>query len=267
MAANKKRVNQFNSDIRDLEAKLGFEEFYKIFRAKILDLMQRAEIGGETLTAFKRQINKVISPEFAGFTDRVTSAYGDALALVNSHYHDVGPDVTRNLSKIVRLEKVNQTRLGNYKEGTVREISKILRSGILEGKNSDAIAKDIDIIGGRVSSFANTIARTQLKGYGQTGVVEKARIGEVFFFEYIGIIRADTRKFCMELLNQTDPTFHIQDIRQMRNAQIGNPENYSGGFNCHHYWEPDPFFDGENYAVSFYTTDVGNRTIKLARQI
>lgn len=265
MAVNKKRAKQFNADLLDLEKSLEFEQFYETVKAKLLDLISKGDLGGDTLQVFRRQVGKVLGPEFNGFVDRIYNVYTDTVSLVNTHYKDLGVDVNRDLDRIQAIEKVNLTRLGAYESSVERGIAKQVREGIAAGERSDKIADRLADLDDRVNSFANTLARTQVKSYGRSLKGEKARIAEIFFYEYIGLKRANTRRFCSELLDQNSPVFHMNDIRQMKNAQVGNVFDYCGGFNCHHDWEPDPFVKKDGYSVSFYTVQVNKRELKLAR--
>ena len=267
MPVNKKRAKEFFGDIQALQDGLEFEDFFDNMQSKLSDLIsKRGELEGETLRTYIRRITRLLDPEFLGFVDKIFSSYDNTINLVNQHYGDIGTEISRDFAKIQAIEKINLTQLGEYRDSTVRDISKIVRKGIFEGKQHTEIGKDITAIGGKVAGFGNTLARTQVKAHGQESKMEKARLGEVFFHQYVGIIRPDiTRRFCLELRQQSDPTFHIRDIRQMRNGQISPVQTYRGGFNCHHDWEPDPFFDAEKYKVSFYSVQDGRKTLTLAR--
>lgn len=265
MPINKERMKKFNRDIAELENSIGFEGAYEVFKARLLDLIAKREIEGDTLRSYMRKIEKILNPEYITFVQDTYTAYEETIVVVNDYYSDIGSDVNRNLQKVQAIEKANLTRLGAYKDATVRRIAKVVRKGISEGKQHTEIAKQLANVDDAVTSYANTLARTQVKGYSQTLKNEKARIGEVFFFEYFGIKRENTRTFCLELLGQADPTFHMNDIKQMKNGQIGNPFEYRGGFNCHHDWEPNPGYN-KQYAVSFYRITENKRTLKLARR-
>jgi len=266
MAINKKRAREFAGNIQDLMNELQFGEFYETFRAKMFDVIAKRELDVESLRSAIRKIKRIFDPEFAKYIDLVFSDYNEAVNLINQHYDDIGGDISRNFDKIQAIEKVNLSRLGDYSKAATREISKKVRKGILEGKTSGEIAKALADTDDKVKFFADTIARTQVKGYSNALKLEKSRLGEVFFMTYFGFVRSNSRVFCRALLEETDPTFHVNDISQMRNGQIEPVRVYRGGYNCNHDWEPDPFFKKEDYNVSFYTVQVGKRSLKLARR-
>lgn len=267
MAANKDRAKRFNQMILDLEQEITFEELYETFRAKLLDRVARGDLTGEeALRTFQRQVERIINPEYTQFVQKSFDAYDEVVTMANTEYSDIGPEVSRQYDRIQAIEQVNLTRLGQYKDATVKEISRRVRRNLSAGNPFQELANEIAGIGGRVSSYAETLARTQVKGYSQAAKTEKARLGEVFFYQYVGIRRAETRVFCLELLDQGNVTFHVDDIRSMRNGQLGSVLTYRGGFNCHHDWEPDPFASREGYSVSFYTVKDQSRTLRLARR-
>ncbi len=267
MAIDNERATRFNREMLELTNNLNFGEGYESFKARLLDLVAKRQIDGETLQAFKRQISHIFDKDFTPFIDRSFNAYDDVVGLVNDEYSDIADiDINRDLDKIQALEKVNNTRLGQYKNNAVREIAKTVRKSIIDGQTHTQLALDLSrSTDDKVVSFANTIARTQVQGYGQATKTEKARLGQVFFYQYVGIERDSTRIFCIELLRQGKVVFHINDINQMRNSHKLGVLYYRGGFNCHHRWEPDPFATNDGYSVSFYTKKEGKRDLKLAK--
>lgn len=268
MAIDRQRAEQFSKQLRDIINPLSFDEGYEVFKSKLLDLISRGEIQGESLRDFINQIRSTFEPDFIKFVDRTERAYNDTLQLVNTHYNDLGIDIDRNMDRIRAIEEVNRTRLGKYKEEAVESISRTVRKGVLDGKNhleiGDILSQQSD---DAVKTYAQTLANTQVKGYGQVAKTEKARLGNVFYFEYVGIERDTTRTFCLELIRQSNPTFHIDDIRKMSNGHGLNVEYYRGGYRCFHDWEPDPFERGDEYSVSFYSKQGETKQdLQLARR-
>ena len=245
MATDKQRYNQFQKDIRALQEELSFKAYYDTIQAKLLDILAKYELKDiDTLWRLRKIVEPAFHPEFRKYVDQIFITYNVVLETVNEYYDDLGVDISRDFDEIRALERVNRTKLGQYEDDEIKRIAKDLRKGIRKGWDHKRIAKQLRTgTGDRVRFYAQTIARTQVKGYSRMAKMEKARIGEVFWFEYVGIIREHTRDFCRNLLAPSDPTYHIDSIMQMNNNNLMPVRIYGGGWNCHHDWEPDPFYN------------------------
>lgn len=248
MPIDRHRLTQFRREITQLQDSLSFDEFYRVIKAKILDALIRdngrlfSELSANQQRSF---VERLFKPEHAKYVAKIFSTYNDVLDVINQLYQDIGVNISRDFSKIRAIEEVNRTRLGDYQENAVRDIAKVLRAGIVKGENFRQITRRLIGIDEKVTSYADTIARTQVKGYARVAKTEKARIAEVFLYQYVGIIRRTTRPFCLALIGTTH---HINRIRKMRNGNLETVLNYCGGWNCHHDWEPDPFAKNQDDA-------------------
>lgn len=243
MAVSKKRRNDFQRDLKAIIDEIGFKEYYDIFEAQLLDYATRLQAATgkpPTRAEIYRAINRAYGPYFEKYANQVFAKYDDIVSAVNLHYGDIADDVGRSLSRVNAIEKVIATEIGNFKDVTLSEIAKTLRKDLLAGKKQNDIRKNLIKIGGKTAAYADAISETQLQGYGRTLKQEKARIGEVLYFEYVGIIRKTTRPFCRALVGQTK---HLSEIKKMKNGNLEPVSIYCGGWRCKHDWEPDPFFE------------------------
>jgi hypothetical protein len=114
-----------------------------------------------------------------------------------------------------------------------------LITAVLEKWSVEKYAADIQKAGLILPQTPEIIAITLIKAFGQSLKFEKALLGEVFYFEYVGIKRKDTRDFCLEHMGKT---FHLEEIMKMNNGELVPCIIFGGGWGCHHYWEPVPFY-------------------------
>jgi len=260
MPIDRKRLAQFVREIQALQRSLSFDEFYEIVRAKVQDALARGLFKDLTLTQTRNVVSRYFRPEHQKFVAQIFDSYNQVIEIVNSHYNDLGVDISRDFAKIAAIEKINRTILGEYEESSIDQISKAIRKSLTEGLNERELRKRLIGIDDKVTVYARTIARTQVKGYARASKSEKARLAEVIFFEYVGIKRKTTRPFCRALL---DTTQHIDKIRKMRNGNLEPVETYCGGWNCHHDWEPNPSFKNETKGMSEQVFNDGARRVKL----
>lgn len=238
MAIDRKRLTEFRQRLDALFATVSFEERWRTVAAKILDMLSRDAFRKLSAIERRQAIQRLFRPENARFVDAVFDAFENVLKTINELYSDLGVDVNRDFSKIRAIERISLTQLGDYEDGMVKAILRELREAITRNENVKQVTRRLGRLGGRASFYAETLARTQLKGYGRTAKAEKARLGEVFFYEYVGILRPTTRPFCESLIGTTH---HIDQINEMRNGNLEPVLLYCGGWNCYHDWEPDPF--------------------------
>jgi len=238
MAIDKQRLQEFRRDLAALQAQLSFDEHYRVIRAKTLDALSRGLFKDLNQAQMQRFIERNFKPEHAKFIKKIFNTFNDVLSVLNELYKDLGVDVERNFNTLRAIESVNRTRLGDYEDNAVKAIARVIRVGITKNENFREITRRLIGTDEKVTLYADTIARTQVKGYARTAKAEKARIAEVFLYEYAGILRRTTRPFCRALLGTTH---HIDRINQMRNGNLNPVWQYCGGWNCYHDWEPDPF--------------------------
>lgn len=249
---DQKRVEQFRKEMAALYESLHFQEFYEISKAKIIDALARGNLDG-SMSEIKRHVKKLFHPQFADYLDNVFERYADVLAVVNSNYAGLGIDITRDMQKVQALEAVNNSRFGKYEDATVREIAHIVRKGMIKRQSWKEIAKQIGGIDNKANFYADTLGRTLVKGYGREGKTIKANIAGVTWFEYVGIMRPNTRPFCAACRGAH---FSSHEIRLSKNGQMSPVSRFCGGYNCHHDLEPDPdYSDKDGRGRGFHAID------------
>lgn len=135
-----------------------------------------------------------------------------------------------------------------------------MREGIAKGYRATELSKYLQPIDDKVQYYAHTIAKTQAAGYTQECKNEKARIADVFLFEFTGPnLRHNSHVFCKCMFNIT---CHIDDISKMRNGANLDVMTYKGGWNCVHLWEPDPSAT-EKDEGSWQEGKIGKRLIRV----
>ena len=238
MAIDRDRLQAFLREMRALQNSLSFDEHYEVFRAKIEDAISRARAFKELSRTQQRQfVESFFKPEHAKFATKIVRDYLEVLDIVNQIYEDLGIEIQRDFTKVRAIEQVNRTQLGDYEESAVKSIAKSLREGLARGDNFKEIRKALIQVGGKVTTYADVIARTQVKGYARVAKSEKARIAEVFIYEYVGIRRKTTRPFCRAMIGMS---CHADTIRKLNNGQLTPILTYCGGWHCFHDWEPNP---------------------------
>lgn len=250
MAIDKSKIKEFRKGMNEVLKGLSFDEHYAVVSSKLFDFI--AKNPAADLPDIKAAVRKVFGPEFNTYVGRVFSEYDNVVYLANSVYEDLGFDLTRDIKKIRAIEKINSIRYGAYDRDMQKGIVKTIRDGIAKELRSDEITQNLIDLGGKVTSYADTITNTQLSAYAQTCKVEKANMGEVFYYQYVGLIYENSRAFCIGMVGNT---MHISDINNITEAEVGSPFIdpciiYKGGWNCVHEWEPDPFYEGEEQTES-----------------
>lgn len=239
---NKKTVKEFQAELNKLAKDIKMKSFIKVMEDKILDYIQKHR--DVDLFELRALIKESFGQQFEKYVISVFKKYNSTLEVVNEIYADLGIDVQRNLTQIQRIEAVNQIKLGRYKDEAIKEIQRRTRKALIKKFTFKEFSEDLAAVDEKVSHYSDTIATTQLRAYAQTAKNFKANIAEVFYYEYVGVIRKNTRAFCKGMLGQT---FHINQINKFNESVVGpafiNPcIIYKGGWNCLHDWEPDPFY-------------------------
>lgn len=261
MSIDRERYEQFRRELAGFLSQLDAEERYRVIESKLVDWLSRNDPDAEDLVTFQRQARNILDDDLAPFVERIRESFEGTLDVINELYDDIGPEMSKDLPRIRQIERVSDTQLGDYKESVIADMKRQLRKGLLADESVDALRKRIAPLSQKASFYANTIAQTQVKALGRTSKAEKARLGEVPFFEYVGVVRDTTRPFCRALAGTTH---HVNSIRQMRNGNLEPVMQYCGGWNCIHDWEPDPFaapedqLDGE-----VVEREEGNQTVRL----
>jgi len=231
---------KYEAVIRELQNSLSFQEYSDVIMAKILDWIARNNLQKDIT---KRELQKALEPfwkpQWRSFTAKTTGAMEDIITALNIYYRDMGPEVNRQAAKIQSMEKAANARFGRYSEVAQKQIVKVVREAALKDYDIHQIRRELHGLDEKLNFYADTLAKTTVKALSRGSKNEKARLGEVFWFEYVGIKRDTTRPFCLAMIGQTR---HVDIIRQMRNGQIETVLQFCGGYNCHHDWEPDPFY-------------------------
>jgi len=271
------RAAEFRKEVEALQKELGFEGAYQVFRVKLLDQYAKGQLSDESLVELQRQMSDLFGPALNSMVDQVTKDYDEIVDLVNTHYQDLGVDINRDFQEIQALERLNQAKWGQYEDETVQALARAARNSIINSESKEELSRrlqgimpedpDID---GKAVVYADTLAQSMIKGHGQAMKNEKSAIAEVFFQTYVGPpVRTKglniSHVFCIELFRYKARTFHMNDIRKMKNGQLEPVEIHRGGYRCRHDWEPDPFYNGKNYSVSFITVMDGKRDVVVAR--
>ncbi len=259
----------YRDEITRLVERLGFEEAYRIFRDRLLDQVSRGLIKQDSVRDLIRQIEPLFEPHAVGHQIRFEKDYDEALRLVNQVYSEMGVDVNRELDRVLALEKVNRAKWGKYSKDTVEEISRQVRESRVAGETSkDLAARFEKSVDEKVVKYADTLARSFVKGEGQELKNEKARLAGVEYMTYVGppvittgIPSSQSHRFCIELTRTRKRTFRTDDIDGMKNGQLEPVRIHRGGYRCRHDWEPNPFYSGKDYKVELITMTDGRRDI------
>jgi len=260
MAIDQARLKKFLKEMKALRDNLSIENYYRSFNAKLLNYLDKNKMDGASLREFRKVVERFYNPEFRHFADDCFRQYNDLMDMTNTLYADLGPAVSRDFTKIKAIEKINRTRLGEYRDASAQEIAWRVREGIAKGYSATDLSKYLQPIDDKVQYYAHTIAKTQSSGYAQECKNEKSRIAEVFLFEFTGPgLRDNSHAFCVCMYLVT---CHIDDIEQMLNGTGMPVLTYKGGFNCVHVFEPDPFATEktEGYWQEGY---IGKRLIRV----
>jgi len=237
-----KRLQQYQNELKDLSDSIEFGAYWDIIEAKLVKFLALNPGLDLDDLELKREIEKAFAPDYNKWSKELLLKSNDIITVVNDLYQDLGFDIDRDFAKIKALETINRMNLGEYGDRTTKRIKKAVREGLAEKLNQDELRGKIGKVGGRVKTYADVIAHTQIKSYGRACKYEKSLLAEVTWFEYVGRLRKTTRPFCENALKQK--MYRLEDIKNMDNGK-GQPKPvivYCGGWRCFHDWEPDPFF-------------------------
>ena len=242
---NTKLSIEYQRQMRELLNKVDAKEYFAIIEAKVLDYFTKNPKAD--LTEIKKFVQWITPPEFSKYSSSIFKNYNDILDLVNNLYADLGVDIQRDFSKIKAVETATQGYLGAFEPAVEKKLVKTIREGLVDNLSRKDFASKISTAGDAVSSYADTIATTKIKQYGRVAKIEKARIAEVLYFDYVGFVRKNTRDFCLNMLElaKGGKRWTIGELDALDNGpkQLKPVSQYCGGWNCHHDAEPDPFYE------------------------
>jgi len=268
MSIDQERYETYKSEVEEYIQSLSPAERQEAVKAKLLDWLARTDVDAKDQLAIQRKTREFFDdafdgddPEWSDINDELAERYEQTTETVNRLYDDVGDHISREMQQVRAIEQANEAALGEYRESTIQEIRTEIQNGLAAGDDVDALRDRIAPISSKASFYAETIAKTHVKSFGRAVKAEKARLGNVPTFEYVGIIRSTTRPFCRELV---DTTHHIDDIRKMRNNNREPVLIHCGGWNCIHDWEPDPFNEAKP-TDEMTTVDAGTQRITVPK--
>jgi hypothetical protein len=237
-----KRLKEFQQQMKKLQKELSAEEFFSTLNSKLLDFA--AKNPGAPISEIEAAVREIFPPQVLQYKKEIFIKFEDTLKIVNDLYDDLGSGIDKDLLQLKRIEKVTSTYLGAYEKNESAKLVKAIREGLLDKLSRPELAKKIGAAGSRAASYADVIAQTEIKGYAREAKHQKAQLGEVFNYRYVGIIRGNSRLFCInEMEYAQNKSRHINEINALDNGpkQLKPVIVYCGGWGCYHDWEPDPF--------------------------
>lgn len=238
MPVDQNRYEQYQTEMTALSKGLSAKSHMKVVRSKVLDFLSKNAITIEASYEVKRLVQTLLDDELTTYLNKLNGKYDQVIEMVNTIYSDLGVEVTRNFNQIYAIERVNASEIGEFEDGVARRISDAVRKAAIEKTTPENLAKTIAAFSDKSAIYAETIAKTQLKGISRVAKNEKAYSAEVFVFEYVGHVRDVTRAFCRAL---SGTSHHLDTIHELRNGNREPVMENCGGWNCIHDWEPDPF--------------------------
>jgi len=260
MPVDDARYQSFRRRMKRLTRDLSAEEQLEVVRAKVMDYLSRTGVtktAAEDIRGFARTL---MAREMEPFVDKAFERQFSAIDSVNKLYADLGDDITRNFTAIYAIEQANAQQFGDYEDDAAIKIQNAVRKAVTTGQSLDDLEKVIAGISEKTAFYAEAIAKTQVRVVSRVAKVEKARIAEVFYYQYVGNVRGVTRAFCRTMAGSTH---HVDTIRQLRNGNKEPVLTNCGGWQCVHDWEPDPFATAADEA-ELVTIPEGTRTVVLA---
>lgn len=260
MAVDDTRYQSFRDRMNRLTRDLSATEQMEVVRAKVMDFLARSGLNATAADDIRGYTRTLVSTEMEDYVDATFGRVDSVLDSVNGLYDDIGDDINRSFPVIYATEEALAQDLGSWEEDVAISMQKAVRKAVTTGQSIDDLEKVIAGISERSALFARAIARTQLRVVARVAKVEKARIAEVFFYQYVGNVRGVTRAFCRTMAGTTH---HVDTIHQLRNGNKEPVLTNCGGWNCVHDWEPDPFATEADQA-DLVTIPEGTRTVVLA---
>ncbi|MEQ9309701.1 MAG: hypothetical protein RLN90_09615 [Balneolaceae bacterium] len=237
MPINRKRLKEYLEELGKLQDDVGDIQFVKVFEQRLLDALARELLNVDDVEFLIQEIDRLFTVDLSGFDTQILTKYNEVLELVNELYDDLGSDVARQFQQLQALEQVNRLQLREYKDSTVEAIAKAVSKGVKEEFNFADLVAEIKPISDKAETYAETLARTQVKRYSRQSKLQKAELAGVNIFVYVGSRGVNTRDFCNELLGVR---FSLEQIQRLDNRNLNPPIINGGGWNCVHEFEPDP---------------------------
>lgn len=241
-----KLVIEYQKRMLELFNKVNSKEFYSIVESQIAFYYSKNPAAN--IEEIRNAVHQILPPQFQHYADELYGKYNKIIETVNELYTGMGVDVQRDFSKIKNIEKATRDYLGKFEPVVEKKLVKTIRQGLFDKLSVKEFSKEISKAGDAVSAYSDTIARTKIMQYGRVSKIEKARIGGVLYYDYVGLIRDTTRDFCLNMLTlaQGGKRWTLDELNALDNGpkQLKPVSEYCGGWNCHHDAEPDPFYEG-----------------------
>jgi len=239
-----KRLKEFQQEMLRIKKELSADEFFATLNTKLLDFASKNPDA--PLSEIEQAVREIFPPQVTSYEKELFIKFKDTLNVVNDLYSDLSGNIDKDLLQLQRVEKVSKTYLGAFEQKESAKIVKTIQQGLADKLSREELAKNIAAAGDRASAYADVIAQTQIKGYANEAKHQKAQHGEGYYYRYAGIIRANSRLFCInEMEYGQKKSRHINEINALDNGpkQPKPVIIYRGGWGCYHDWEPDPFYE------------------------
>jgi len=243
---DEKRAESFRKELEALQAKVSFSAEWNSISDLVLDFYNSNP--GANSSELRRYFGKIVPERTAQLELSVFRRMDEIRDLANTFYSDLGDQVTRDLPLIKRVEDLAKLKLGDYERETIKDMVKITKQSLAQKLPIKEFSGKLKKLGGKVNTYADSIAITQVKSMGRAAKAEKANSALVFDYQVIGVLRSTSRQFCIDTVGKH---FHIDEINKLDNG-AGQPKPvliYWGGWRCHHEAEPDPFYKKKNFFV------------------
>jgi hypothetical protein len=263
---------EFQAHIRRIQKGLMFETFLETLLSKVLDEFGSEENRTRSILEYKRYLEPLFGDELLGITEQVVRRYDDVAQAVNMHYNDLGDDIQRDLQKVRSVELINDKEWGQYEAHEVDRMARALRDATMANETKEQLYARLKGVGGKTANFAKVLAYTQIKSHSRVMLTEKANVAGVFYYKYVGppVWTAGFRlshRLCIELMRYQERTFHIDEIKQMRNSEREPVLYHCGGYYCRHQWQPDVVYKSDAHSVYFIDVMHGKRIIRVGRHV
>lgn len=238
MAIDRPRFDRFRAEIDALAEAVPAAEFGRAVRDRLAGYVERNGIPDGSDLELVRLVERLLGDDYAALASAIVRQFTEARDLVNELYADIGDvDVTADTRRLTRIERAVRFDIGQYDEAIARDLARAARESLALREDVRDLIQRIEKVGGKAETYASTLGNTYTLRYARATKSERARIGGIQFFEYVGAIRPTTRPFCLERVGKT---YSTSSILAMRNGNLEPVIECCGGWQCAHHWEPDP---------------------------
>lgn len=263
-------LRDFQADIRRIQNELSLESFLDTLLSKVLDEFASPESRTFNIIEYKRYLEPLFDVELSSITGQLLQKYDDVARAVNEHYNDLGDDIRRDLQSVRSVEQVNDAVWGEYEKDEVDRMARALREATVNNETKEQLYARLKSVGGKTANFARVLAFTQIKSHSRVMLVEKANVAKVYYYTYVGppVWTSGYRlshRLCIELFRYQERTFHIDEVRKMRNNELEPVLYHCGGYYCRHQWNPDVTYKADKHSVYFVDILHGKKIIKVGR--